>query len=45
MPGKTNDMEVMVQGKQVKAVTDLLTSKGVPAKWIKAEDLSGSKKK
>lgn len=38
-------MEVMVQGKQVKAVTDLLAAKGVPAKWIKSEDLSGAKKK
>ena len=38
-------MEVMVQGKQTKAVTDLLVSKGVPARWIKSEDLSGSKKK
>ncbi|GJE88956.1 eukaryotic translation initiation factor SUI1 family protein [Phanerochaete sordida] len=45
LPGKTADMEVMVQGKQIKAVTDLLVAKGVPARWIKAEDLSGSKKK
>ncbi|GJE88962.1 eukaryotic translation initiation factor SUI1 family protein [Phanerochaete sordida] len=44
-PGKSADMEVMVQGKQIKAVTDLLVSKGVPARWIKAEDLSGSKKR
>lgn len=44
LPGKTNDLEVMVQGKQVKAVTDVLVARGVPAKWIKSEDLSGKKK-
>lgn len=38
-------MEVMVQGKQIKTVTDLLAAKGVPTKWIKSEDLSNAKRK
>ncbi|KAI0077630.1 eukaryotic translation initiation factor SUI1 family protein [Panus rudis PR-1116 ss-1] len=45
LPGKSADMEVMVQGKQIKAVTDFLISKGVPKKWIEAADLSADKKK
>lgn len=35
----------MVQGKQIKAVTDFLVSKGVPSKWIAAKSDSKSKKK
>lgn len=38
-------MEVMVQGKQIKAVTEFLMSKGVPKKWIESADLSAEKKK
>ncbi|GBE78753.1 eukaryotic translation initiation factor SUI1 family protein [Sparassis latifolia] len=43
--GKISDMEVMVQGKQVKIVTDLLIAKGVPKKWIDSADLSAGKRK
>jgi translation initiation factor 2D len=43
MAGKTSGLEVLVQGKQIKAVTELLISKGVPKKWIEAADLSGKK--
>ena len=43
--GKPNALEVMVQGKQIKAVTDLLTGKGVHTRWIHTEDLSGTKKR
>jgi len=42
--GKTSGMEVLVQGKQIQAVTELLVSKGVPKKWIESSDLSGKKK-
>jgi translation initiation factor 2D len=35
----------MVQGKQLKAVADLLMEKGVPKKWIQCEDLLDQKKK
>lgn len=38
-------MEVMVQGKQIKAVTDLLLAKGVPQKWIESADMTTKKKK
>ena len=44
LPGKTAGEEVMVQGRQIKAVTALLAAKGVPAQWIRAEDLKGGKK-
>ncbi|KAH8101298.1 eukaryotic translation initiation factor SUI1 family protein [Cristinia sonorae] len=40
----STDMEVMVQGKQIQAVTDFLISKGVPEKWIEAEDQTKKKK-
>ncbi|KAI0696389.1 eukaryotic translation initiation factor SUI1 family protein [Cerioporus squamosus] len=43
--GKPNALEVMVQGKQIKAVTDLLVARGVPKKWIHSEDQSEQKKK
>ena len=36
LAGKTTGMEVMVQGKQIKAVVQLLIGKGVPAKWIRS---------
>jgi len=42
--GKSSGMEVLVQGKQIQAVTELLMSKGVPKKWIELADLSGKKK-
>jgi translation initiation factor 2D len=35
----------MVQGKQVKAVSELLLSKGIPKKWIQVEDHTQKKKK
>lgn len=38
-------MEVMVQGKQIKAVTDLLVAKGVPKTWIESADMTTGKKK
>ncbi|KAI0370925.1 eukaryotic translation initiation factor SUI1 family protein [Pilatotrama ljubarskyi] len=43
--GKPNALEVMVQGKQIKAVTDLLVGHGVPKRWIESSDQSSSKKK
>ncbi|RPD60842.1 eukaryotic translation initiation factor SUI1 family protein [Lentinus tigrinus ALCF2SS1-6] len=43
--GKPNALEVMVQGKQIKAVTDLLIARGMPKKWIQCEDQSEQKKK
>ncbi|KIJ34908.1 hypothetical protein M422DRAFT_34849 [Sphaerobolus stellatus SS14] len=39
IPGKGNaGMEVLVQGKQIKAVTDFLISQGVPKKWIESSE-------
>lgn len=32
-------MEVLVQGKQSKAVVDYLLGKGVPKKWIEAHEV------
>lgn len=34
----------MVQGKQLKAVVDILLAKGVPKQWIEATDASTGKK-
>jgi len=34
----------MVQGKKLKAVTDLLIAKGVPKQWIEANDITTGKK-
>ncbi|KAK7676959.1 hypothetical protein QCA50_020077 [Cerrena zonata] len=45
LPGKANELEIMVQGKQLKAVTNLLVSKGIPEKWIECSDQSHAKKK
>jgi len=45
LPGKNAGLEVMVQGKQIKAVADLLIEKGVPKKWIEEEDQTEKKKK
>lgn len=44
LPGKSAGLEVMVQGKQIKTVADLLMARGVPKKWVVAEDLTGKKK-
>ena len=44
LPGKAAGHEVMVQGKQLKAVTDLLTTKGVPRQWIEVKDTTSGKK-
>ena len=41
--GKPNSLEVMVQGKQIKAVTDMLIAHGVPKRWI--ESATEKKKK
>jgi len=43
--GKPTDKEVMVQGKQIKLVTEYLVEKGVPKKWIESAHLSADKKK
>ncbi|KAF8591696.1 hypothetical protein K439DRAFT_1401788 [Ramaria rubella] len=44
VPGKGNAMEVLVQGKQIKPVTELLVAQGVPKRWIEVTDLSDKKK-
>ena len=44
LPGKAVGQEVMIQGKQLKAVTDLLMAKGVPKQWIEAKDITTVKK-
>ncbi|KAF9463370.1 eukaryotic translation initiation factor SUI1 family protein [Collybia nuda] len=36
-------LEVLVQGKQSKAVVDYLTGQGIPKRWIEVHDLSGKK--
>lgn len=41
--GKASGLEVFVQGKQIKAVTEFLLSRGVPKKWIELADLTGKK--
>ncbi|EEB89986.1 hypothetical protein MPER_11865, partial [Moniliophthora perniciosa FA553] len=45
IPGKPAGagLEVLVQGKQAKAVTEYLLGKGVPKKWIEVVDMSGKK--
>ncbi|KAI0694966.1 eukaryotic translation initiation factor SUI1 family protein [Cytidiella melzeri] len=45
LPGKPSGMEVMVQGKQMKAVMNHLISKGVPKNWIRGADMLDAKKK
>ncbi|KAI6001744.1 hypothetical protein EDC04DRAFT_2790093 [Pisolithus marmoratus] len=40
LPGKPMRSEVLVQGKQTKAVVDFLLSRGVPKKWIETADLT-----
>jgi translation initiation factor 2D len=34
----------MVQGKQLKAVLDILLAKGVPKQWIEAKEITKEKK-
>ncbi|KAI6041699.1 hypothetical protein EDC04DRAFT_2867061 [Pisolithus marmoratus] len=43
LPGKPTRSEVLVQGKQTKAVMDFLLSKGAPKKWIETADLTVKK--
>ncbi|KAK7061050.1 hypothetical protein VNI00_000785 [Paramarasmius palmivorus] len=45
IPGKPagSGLEVLVQGKQTKAVADYLLGKGVPKKWIELADMTGKK--
>ncbi|KAG8812073.1 hypothetical protein FRC17_002212 [Serendipita sp. 399] len=42
--GKPNQTEVLVQGKQGKAVMDYLLDHGVPKKWIEVDDTTEKKK-
>ncbi|KAF7319522.1 Eukaryotic translation initiation factor SUI1 family protein [Mycena chlorophos] len=42
-PGNTPGQEVLVQGKQSKAVSEYLMEKGVPKKWIETKDQTGKK--
>jgi len=44
LPGKAVGQEVMIQGKQLKAATDILLAKGIPKQWIEATDISTGKK-
>jgi translation initiation factor 2D len=45
LPGKPANagLEVLVQGKQAKAVMEYLTGRGLPKKWIEVADLTGKK--
>lgn len=45
LQGRSAEAEVMVQGKQIKAVVDLLINRGVPKKWIESADMTEKKKK
>ncbi|KAG1725024.1 hypothetical protein EDD22DRAFT_927327 [Suillus occidentalis] len=36
-PGKSSGMEVLVQGKKTKEVTEFLASRGVPKRWVHTE--------
>ena len=42
--GANAGSEVLIQGKQIKAVTDLLAERGIPKKWVEAVDLTEKKK-
>lgn len=44
LPGKNAGLEVMVQGKQMKTVADMLMAKGITKKWIESADQTGGKK-
>lgn len=41
---KSAQMEVLVQGKQEKAVTEYLINKGIPKKWIVVDDSTKKRK-
>lgn len=43
LPGKGAGQEVMVQGKQLKAVTDLLIARGVPKRWVEVTETTRKK--
>ena len=43
MPGKGAGLKVLVQGRQIKAATEFLLSKGVPKKWIEVTETPGKK--
>ena len=45
LPGKSANagLEVLIQGKQAKAVVEYLTGRGIPKKWIEVTDLTGKK--
>lgn len=45
IPGKPagSGLEVLVQGKQSKAVVDHLIARGIPKKWIEVVDIAGKK--
>lgn len=42
-PGKASGLEVLIQGKQIKGVTEFLLSRGVPKKWIVSVGVSKKK--
>ena len=43
IPGKGAGVKVVVQGKQTKAATEFLLSRGVPRKWIDVTEAPGKK--
>ncbi|KAI5834320.1 hypothetical protein K523DRAFT_294091 [Schizophyllum commune Tattone D] len=43
-PGPNRQLEVLVQGKQAKAVVEYLVKKGIPKNWIQTEDQTKGKK-
>ncbi len=43
--GKPNALEVMVQGKQIKNVTEFLLARGIPKSWVASSDQASGKKK
>ncbi|KAL1937903.1 hypothetical protein VTO73DRAFT_12653 [Trametes versicolor] len=43
--GKPNVLEVMVQGKQIKNVSEFLMARGIPRGWIASSDQTTGKKK
>lgn len=43
--GKPNVLEVMVQGKQIKNVSEFLMARGIPKGWIASSDQTTGKKK
>ncbi|KAH7103696.1 hypothetical protein BKA62DRAFT_696192 [Auriculariales sp. MPI-PUGE-AT-0066] len=43
LPGKNAGTEVMIQGKQIKNVVEVLLGRGIPKKWIETDDLTDKK--